>query len=58
MKTLELNKMETLQGGSCAISAGSYAATIVICALSGPFGWVAMASIAIASVGLVDGCLA
>lgn len=57
MKNLELNQMEELQGGSCEVAVGSYFATIAICALSGPFGWAVLASITVASIGVVDGCV-
>jgi len=58
MKNLELNQMEELQGGSCEVAVASYFAAIVIGALSGPFGWAVVASITVASIGVVDGCIA
>ena len=60
MKTLDLNQMENLQGGdvSCGLALGGYAATIIIGALAGPIGWAFIASVAVASVGVVDGCIA
>jgi hypothetical protein len=57
MKTLELNQMENVEAGSCEVAGGAYVATIIICAASGPFGWAALASLAVASIGLVDGCI-
>lgn len=58
MKKLELNQMENLHGGGCGLALGGYAATIIIGALAGPIGWAFIASVAVASVGVVDGCIA
>jgi len=58
MKTLKLNQMELVEGGDCGLALGGYAATIIIGALAGPIGWAFIASVAVASVGVVDGCIA
>lgn len=50
--------MENLQGGDCGLALGGYFATIIIGALAGPIGWAFIASVAVASVGVVDGCIA
>lgn len=58
MRTLNLKEMEELDGGSCGFAVAAYGATIVIGALAGgPFGY-CFASIVVASLGVLDGCVA
>jgi len=46
MKTLELNQMEELQAGSCAVDVGFAVASTVLISL-GPVGWLAYAGLAV-----------
>ncbi|WP_445712220.1 hypothetical protein [Flavobacterium sp.] len=60
MKNLNVNQMENLEAGgnvSCGIAVATSLFGIAACAATGPFGWIAGATIFGSALSVVDGCI-
>ena len=57
MKTLELNQMEKVEGGSCVVGIGIAFVAVTILAASNPVGWLALAAFGSISAGMANACI-